>query len=84
MHDDKTLKWFDRMGVSRPQSQQHAVTPDNIAEKLTPLRAQKWRLEGNKLIATTDFGEVVNFIPTNYICKGMDDKGMPILVKIGQ
>lgn len=86
MHDEKELKWFDRMGKNRPTHEEHGVvdTWENpLSEQLPRLKTRNWRLEGNTLIADTDQGPLVQTIPTNYICKGTDDKGMPILVKIG-
>jgi len=64
-----------------PVSDQHGVTPDDIASKLKPLNPQNWRQSGNRLIADTEIGEVVNIIPTDYILTGVKD-GKPVLTKI--
>lgn len=83
MHDQKTLDWFNRHGVLPPAHTSHGVTLDDITEKLQPLKARSWRLEGNRLIAKTDMGDVVNYIPPNYIMTGIDkDNNLPILKRL--
>lgn len=64
-----------------PATASHA-TEEEISEKLKPVEMTNWRLEGNKLIAQTELGEVVNFIDPSYICEGTDNRGFPILKKI--
>lgn len=81
MHDEQTLAWFDRMGKQRPTSDAHG-TPEEIRANLRRVQTTNWKLEGNVLTADTDQGPLVQTIPTNYICKGTDDDGLPILVKL--
>lgn len=85
MYDEKTLRWFDRMGVKRPTHLPHGVvdTPENpLSNQLNRLKCYNWRLEGNLLTCDTDEGPLSQNIPPNYICKGTDVEGLPILVKI--
>jgi hypothetical protein len=82
MQDDKTRAWFERHGLTPPEHIAHGVTPDDIRDKLQPLKARSWRLEGNRLIAETDMGDVVNYIPTNYIMTGVDKDNLPVFRKI--
>ena len=77
MNDDKTLSWFNRKGLTPPEHISHDISLDDISKKLKPLKPHSWRLEGNKLIAKTDVGELVNYIPTNYILVGTDKQGLP-------
>lgn len=70
-----------KLGAAPPIFNVHG-TDDDIRSKLKPLKATSWRSEGNKLIGTTEMGEIVQFIPTDYICKGIDEEGLPILEKI--
>lgn len=81
-HPDKNIEeMFSRWGKDAPAHYPHG-TPDEIRANLKPVNPRNWRLEGNELIADTDFGRLVQFIPTNYICKGTDEDGLPILVKL--
>lgn len=70
-----------KLGATPPTAQTHG-TEDDIAQRLKPLKPNSWRLEGNKLISQTEMGVLVQTIPTDYICRGTDDKGLPILEKI--
>jgi len=54
-------------------------TDNEIRKNLTPLKATNWRMEGNQLIADTDYGRLVQRISTDVICKGTDKYGLPIL-----
>lgn len=78
MDDD----WYRKHNVEPPGKTAHGITPDEIQEKLIPLKPHSWRLEGNKLIAKTDMGELINFIPTDYILTGTDENGLPTFRKI--
>lgn len=84
MHDEAYLKWLDRIGKTRPTQDKHGVdSPENpISDKLEKLQPRNWRLEGNKLIADTAMGPLVQFIPTDLILTGIDENGLPILTKI--
>lgn len=85
MHDEKELKQYDRWGKARPTHLPHNVvdTFENpLSEQLKRVKCSNWRMEGNKLIADTDQGPLVQYIPTNYICLGTDKKGLPILKKV--
>lgn len=81
MHDDKTLQWYDRMGKARPSSEAHGTVED-IRKNLKRLKTENWRVEGNMLKADTDMGPLTQRIPPDYICKGTDSEGLPILVKL--
>lgn len=81
--DDKTLREFSEWGKEAPTSEGHGTDRD-ISEQMEPLKPRNWRIEGNQLIADTEMGELVQFISTDYICKGTDDDGKPILTKVGQ
>jgi hypothetical protein len=76
------INQFKEWKVPLPTREPHG-TEEDIRANLKPLTPSKWRLEGNKLIAETDMGELVNYIPTDYIMKGVDEQGLPILKKIG-
>ena len=81
MHNEQELKQYDRWGVRRPEHIPHG-TAEDIRANLKRLETTNWRLEGNKLIADTDQGPLVQFIPTNYVCRGTDEQGLPILDKL--
>ena len=71
---------YAKWGVTPPTADPHG-TPDDIKQNLNRLMPHKWHLEGNKLIGQTDMGTLVQYIPTDYICTGMDN-GLPKLVKV--
>jgi len=73
---DQYRKW----GLEPPETIPHG-TEGEIKEKLTRLKPNSWRLEGNKLIGETEMGPLVNFIPTDYILTGTKN-GLPIFKKI--
>lgn len=81
MDDEKRLRQFDKWGAPRPSHDPHG-TPEEIRANLQPAVASSWHLEGNLLVAYTQHGIIKQTIPTNYICLGMDDKGLPILKKL--
>lgn len=81
MLDPKTNEWFIKNNLTPPTHQAH-LRDDEIENHMEKLMPNKWRLEGNLLIGETKFGPVANFIPTNYICRGTGDDGLPILEKL--
>ena len=81
MFDEKELRQYDRWGKARPTSDPHG-TPEEIRANMKRAVTSNWRLEGNVLHADSDFGPIVQTIDPGYICKGTDDEGLPILVKL--
>lgn len=81
MQNDKILKWYDKHGLPRPAHIEHGKEED-LRDKFEKMHAKSWRQEGNKLIATTPAGEVVNYLPTDVMLKGTDEDNNPILEKI--
>lgn len=73
--------YIRKLGAAPPVAIPH-MTEEEIAQNMKPLKPNTWRLEGNKLIGETEMGPLVQFIPTDYILTGTDDKGLPILKKI--
>ncbi len=69
------------MGLEAPTHSAH-LTDEQIQEHSKRLLPRSWKLEGNKLKGQTDMGELVLFIPTDYILKGTDSEGLPILEKV--
>lgn len=76
--DAKTRAWFERNGLKPPEHVSHDLTPDDISKKVERPTLTNWRQEGNCLIADTDFGPLVNHIPTNKLLVGTDKEGLPI------
>ena len=75
---------FKDWKVPLPTRDSHGSdSPDNpISSQLTKLQPRNYRQEGNKLIADTDFGELVNFLPTNLILTGTDKAGLPTFKQV--
>ncbi len=82
MYNEKELRFFDALGIRRPDHISHSVNQDTISSALKQLRPHTWRLEGNQLRGMTDMGELVQTIPTDYILTGTDDNGLPIFKKV--
>jgi hypothetical protein len=82
MQDDKSQSWFNRHGVAPPSSIPHGVSLDDVASKLRPLKAKAWKLEGNRLIADTHMGQVINYIDPGVIMTGVDSDNLPIFKRI--
>ena len=75
---DKDLEWYRKHGVTPPSHEEHG---EFDMSKLEKIKATKWWTVGNELHAETQFGELVQRIPTGYICLGTDKRGLPILAK---
>lgn len=73
--------FYTKRGVTPPSRQPH-TTIEEIVANMKPLKPTNWRQAGNLLIADTAMGELVNYLPTDYLLDGTDDKGLPILRKI--
>ena len=73
--------FFRKLSLPEPPSYTHG-TEDDIREKLVELKPNSWTLRGNQLEGMTDMGKLVQFIHTNYILRGTDEQGLPILEKI--
>lgn len=84
MHDEKIVQQYSRWGKKPPTVHEHGVTRQDILDYLAanPLQITDWHMEGNKLIGDTEFGPFVQFLPTDYILSGIDEKGLPILTKV--
>ena len=82
MRKETPDEWYEKHGKEPPQRVSHGLTDDQIKDNLVRYKATSWRLEGNQLIAESEMGRLVQRIPTDYICEGMDDKGLPKLRKV--
>lgn len=80
-YSSEQIKEFKEWGVPLPTREVHGTSAD-IRSNMEKAHCTNWRMEGNKLIADTQFGPLVQFLPTDMICRGTDDKGLPILEKI--
>jgi hypothetical protein len=74
--------WYERHGAKPPEHILHDVTPDDLPKKMRRLKATNWRQEGNKLIADTEMGPLINFLPTDVILDGVDNEGLPKFRKL--
>lgn len=70
-----------KLDVALPTADEHG-TDEEIRENLKPLMPYSWHLEGNKLVGMTDTGPFAQMIDPAYICKGIDNEGLPILEKV--
>jgi hypothetical protein len=78
-HPDKD--WFVKHDLTPPASISHG-NEDEILKNIQSMKVKSWHLQGNKLIGEADAGRVMQTIPTDYICKGTDKNGLPILEKV--
>lgn len=83
--DEKELKQYDRWGKSRPSHDEHGVADTvehPLIERLVSGNPHNWVQEGYDLHCDTDFGHMVQRIPTNMILIGIDKKGLPKFKKL--
>lgn len=80
--DAKTLKEYEKLGIPPPSVFPHGMTPDQMVANLQPATPRNWRQEGNKLICDTEFGELVNYLPTDKLLTGTDELGMPVFTDV--
>jgi hypothetical protein len=78
-HED--AEFYKKLQVAPPDVNPHG-TDEDIRSQMKPLKTWGWKLEGNQLTAQTDHGPLTQTIPSNYICRGTDEKGLPLLEKI--
>jgi len=81
MYNDREIGWFHKMGKTPPAHYPHGTEQD-IAANMQQIKPHSWRLEGNKLIGQSDVGELVQTIPTDFICTGTGDDGLPVFQKV--
>lgn len=69
------IQTFKDWGVALPSRDPHVKdTPEEpLSAKLQSVNPRNWRQEGNQLICDTDYGPLVNFIPTNKILIGVEN-----------
>lgn len=70
-----------KLGAAPPVAVPH-MTEEELQKNMKQLMPNDWRLEGNKLIGHTEFGPLVQYVPTDVILTGTDSKGLPIFKKI--
>lgn len=75
------LESFRNWGVPPPSREPHG-TEEDVRANLKPLKPHNWRLEGNWLIADTEFGELSQRIDPKYILTGTDENGLPVFKEI--
>jgi hypothetical protein len=82
IHSDGYLSWHAKNGVPEPKHFEHG-TEEDIRKNLQRLSTSGWRMTApGRLECDTNMGVLVQHIPNDYICRGTDDQGMPILEKI--
>ena len=79
--DEATAKLYEKWGKTPPTSDAHG-DEETIRKNMVRLKPRNWKLQGNQLTADTEFGPLVNYIPTDYVLEGVDEDGLPKLRKI--
>lgn len=84
MYNDRELKDFDYWKIPRPSHNEHGADSlsEPISKQLRGVNPRNWRQEGNLLKADTDFGPLVQTIPTNYLLDGTGSNGLPKFRKV--
>ncbi len=75
------IEQFQQWGKPLPTRDAHG-TPEEIRSNLEQAKPTNWRMEGNKLVADTQFGPLAQYLPTDVILTGTDDEGMPTFRKV--
>ncbi len=78
---ERIAAFYRKHGKEPPKHFEHG-TEEDIKANMVVLKPKEWRQEGNMLIAEGDYGVHAQTIPTDYICAGTDDDGLPILQKV--
>lgn len=79
--EDRIEREFQAWGKMPPSREIHGAG-DDISKNLKKLEPTNWQLEGNVLKADTEWGELVQTIPTDYILDGVDENNLPKFKKI--
>jgi hypothetical protein len=74
-------KWFLENELTPPSTTAHG-TDESIRDKMSSGNPRNWRLQGNQLIADTDFGELSQTIDPAYILVGTDSNNLPVFKKV--
>lgn len=75
------IELFKNWQAPLPAREAHG-TDEDIRSQLKSVNPTNWRLEGNKLIADTQHGELGQYIPSNLILTGVDQEGLPVFKKV--
>lgn len=76
--------FFRKFKLEPPEAISHNIedTPSNpLSEQIPKTKVTGWYLDGNRLVAQTELGEVINHIDSGYIMRGVDKNNLPILEK---
>lgn len=79
MIDDQLKKLYMKLGLELPSHEEHGqFDPSDYRVKTS-----NWTLVGpGRLRADTSEGPLTVNIPNDLICKGTDERGLPILARI--
>lgn len=64
-----------------PKATPH-ITEEELRKNMKQLKPNSWVLRGNQLEGMTEYGKLVQTIPSDYICSGTDENGLPILKQV--
>ena len=78
MQNDRVDNWYRKHGQEPPERVSHDLVPDDIKNRVKELKPTNWRQNGNRLIADTEMGQLVQFLPTDKLLTGTDENGLPI------
>jgi hypothetical protein len=76
-------KIYEEWGVTPPDRQPHGTETDIQYQMLRPITHGKWTQKGNTIVCGLCPMPHSATIPVDFILKGTDDKGLPILEKLG-
>lgn len=74
--------WYQRLGFAPPERISHGLNVEDISKVVKSVNPRNWRAEGDRLIADTDNGPLVQRIPTSHIFIGVDKEGLPQFKKL--
>lgn len=78
---ERIYAFYKKHGKAQPEVHKHG-TEEDIRANMVQLKPKAWRLEGNLLIAETEYGVHAQRIPTDVILAGTDDDSLPIFKKV--
>jgi len=79
--EERIAAFYRKHGKQPPKHFPHG-TEEDIKANMVLLKPKAWRMEGHTLIAETEHGVHAQTVPTDVICAGTDDAGLPIFQKV--
>jgi len=82
VNEEQRIEAFYRKHGKEPPKVFKHGTEEEIRASMVELKPKEWKLQGNMLIAETDYGTHAQIIPSDVILVGTDENSLPIFKKV--